>query len=247
MSTVLVIGPAGDPSVPEAFQRLEIRAEEVVREQLESRGCTVRFVDTTRPPFTPRTDAFLGVRGVVLLGGGDVDPTMYGLPADQPNLAGVDRAVDEYAVDAVRAARHAGLPILGICRGAQILNVAFGGTLIPDIEDWGIHHGPTPETVFVPEEVSLTPSSRLAGIYGTTTLSVQNGHHQAVDRVAKGLVATGTAADGLVEAIESADGGEWIVGMQWHPEHADADPDALRQLFDAYVGALVPTTVEVRS
>ncbi len=167
MRTVLVIGPAGDPAVPEAFQRLEIRAEEVVREQLERRVCSVRFVD------------------------------------------------------AVRTARQLNVPILGICRGTQFINVAFGGTLIPDIADWAIHHGRTPETIFIAEQIAIAPSSRLAVVYQNTALTVRNGHHQAVARVGRGLVAAAAASDGIVEA----------------------DPVALRQLFDAYVGALAPAAM----
>ncbi len=236
---VLVVGPAGDQSVVEEFQRLEVDAERTVRRELEGRGCTVRFVDTTRPPFPSPSDALCDITGLVLLGGGDMDPTMYGLPPEQPNLGGVNRDVDEYVVDTVRIARGAALPTLGICRGAQVLNVAFGGTLIPDITEWAIHHGPTPATIFVDEHIALAPSSRLAAIYGTTELAVRNGHHQAVDRVAEGFVVAAVAADGIVEAIESADSLEWIVGVQWHPEQADAEPQALGQLFDAYVTRLL--------
>lgn len=237
MITVLVIGSADDQSLPAPFLRLAVNAERTVRQALESRGFTVRFVDTAHPPYPDLAESFDEVAGVVMLGGGDIDPTLYGLPADQPGLYGVDRAVDDYAIAAVRNARERGLPLLGICRGSQVINVAYGGSLIPDIADWGPHHGPTNETIFVPEPITLDPTSRVAEIFGTTELIVQSGHHQAVDRVADGFVTTGTAADGIVEGIESADRTEWIVGIQWHPEHADADPAARDRLFDAFVTA----------
>ncbi|MGE2730742.1 gamma-glutamyl-gamma-aminobutyrate hydrolase family protein [Mycolicibacterium vaccae] len=235
MSTVLVIGSADDRSLPPPFLKLAIDAERTVRRALESRSCAVRFVDTAHPPFPEPAEALRGVAGLVLLGGGDIDPTLYGLPADQPGLYGVNRVVDDYTISAVRQARDTGLPILGICRGAQVLNVAYGGSIIPDIVDWAPHHGPTTETIFVAEQVSLAEGSRIAGILQTTKLTVQSGHHQAIDRVADGFVVTGTAVDGIVEAIESADDAEWIVGMQWHPEHADADPRARERLFAAFV------------
>jgi putative glutamine amidotransferase len=235
MRTVLVIGSADDRSLPPPFLRLAIAAERTVRHALDSRERTVRFIDTAHPPFPDLAEAFCDVRGLVLLGGGDIDPTLYGLPSDQAGLYGVDRAVDDYAIAAVRTARDAGLPILGICRGAQIINVAHGGSLIPDIADWTAHHGPTTDTIFVPERVSLSPNSRIARIHDARRLVVQSGHHQAIDRVAEGFTATARAVDGIVEAIESDDPGEWIVGIQWHPEHAEADPFARDRIFDAFV------------
>lgn len=237
MSTILVIGSADDRSLPPPFLRLAIDAEAAVRRALESRGCTVRFVDTAHPPYPPLEDSFDGVAGLALLGGGDVDPTLYGLPADQPGLYGVNRAVDDYTISAVRTARDRGLPILGICRGSQVINVAYGGTLIPDITDWAIHRGPSAETIFISEQVTLQPDSRIAAILGSETVEVQNGHHQAIDRVADGFRVTGRAADGIVEAIESARGDEWIVGIQWHPEHAEANPVHRDLLFGAFVDA----------
>lgn len=237
MNTVLVIGSADDQTLPAPFLRLAIAAERTIRNALDSRGVTVRFVDTAHPPYPNLGESVTGITGLVMLGGGDIDPTLYGLPADQDGLYGVDRAVDDYAITAIRTARDHGLPILGICRGSQLINVAYGGSLVPDIADWAPHHGPTTETIFVPEPISLTSGSRLAGILGTTELTVQSGHHQAIDRVADGFVTTGIATDGIVEAIESADAGEWIVGIQWHPEHADADPVARDLLFDAFVAA----------
>ncbi|MGE2833286.1 gamma-glutamyl-gamma-aminobutyrate hydrolase family protein [Mycobacterium sp. SMC-4] len=245
MSTVLVIGSADDRSLPPPFVKLAIAAEREVRQALESRSCTVRFVDTAHPPFPDMTGALRDVAGLILLGGGDIDPTLYGLPADQPGLYGVDRVVDDYTIEAVCRAREAGLPIFGICRGAQVINVAYGGSIIPDILNWQPHHGPTAETIFVPEQVTLTQDSRLARILQSTVLTVQSGHHQAIDRVAEGFAVTGTAVDGIVEAIESADESEWIVGIQWHPEHADADPQARDQLFAAFVEQTEKTTIGV--
>ena len=243
MSTVLVIGSADDQSLPAPFLRLAIDAERTVREALQARGVDVRFVDTAHPVYPDLEVSLDGVTGLVLLGGGDIDPTLYGLPADQPGLYGVDRTVDDYAIAAIRSVRDRRLPILGICRGSQLINVAYGGSLIPDISAWTIHHGPTAETIFVSEPVSLDPNSRLAAILGTDKLIVQSGHHQAIERVAEGFVTTGRAADGIVEAIESTDASEWLIGIQWHPEHQSADRPTRDLLFDAFVAATENTAL----
>lgn len=121
-----------------------------------------------------------------------------------------------------------------------MLNVSRGGTLIPDIEDWAIHHGPSRETIFVREEVTLVAGSRLAALVNRSRLIVQNGHHQAVDVVGAGLSVAATAFDEIVEAIESTpEEPAWALGVQWHPEHADADPHVFAALLDAFVVEVV--------
>ncbi len=239
VANVVTLGCINPAVVPAPFVALEIRAERVVREALESRGCRVRFADISCRPVPDTTELLDGVAGVVLLGGADVDPALYGLPPDQPDVHGVDRVADEFEIATILHAERSGIPVLAICRGAQLLNVAHGGTLIPDIADWAIHHGPTPETIFVAEEVALVADSRLATITGRSTLTVRNGHHQAVDQVGSGLSVSATAADGIVEAIElDADAPAWALGVQWHPEHPDADPEVFSALFDAFVAQM---------
>lgn len=239
MKTVLVVGSADDQSLPAPYLALAVAAEKAVRSTLVEFGCAVRFVDTAHRPLPPLEEAFEGAAGLVLLGGGDVDPAVYGLPSDLPHLYGVSREVDDYGIGAVHAAHAAGLPILGICRGAQILNVAHGGTLIPDLENWKLHRGPTVEDTFVSEPVVIEKDSRLCRALAVSSADVQNGHHQAVDRVGDGLRAVAWAGDGVVEAVEAdADHPDWVVGIQWHPEHAAADPEHLIRLFDAFVSNL---------
>jgi putative glutamine amidotransferase len=235
MTSVLTIGSVDAATVPKPFLAGELRAERTVREALESRGHRACFVDVAHRPLADPAILLAGTGGLVVLGGADVDPSLYGLPADHPKVYGVNRVADEFEIAVIRGAEELGIPILCICRGAQLLNVAHGGTLIPDIADWAIHHGPTPETIFVTEQITVSPDSRLATAMGKVGLSVQNGHHQAVDVVGSGLKASAWAADGIIEALESEPGTSgWVVGVQWHPEHRDADSGSFTSLFDAF-------------
>lgn len=239
MTIILVIGSHDEAAVPAPFVPLEAAAERTVRALLERRACDVRFVDFAHRPLPDVTELLAGVSGLVLLGGADVDPTLYGLSPDQPNLGRVDREADEFSIAVVHRADELAIPMLCICRGMQVLNVARGGTLIPDIENWTIHHGPTQETIFVVEEVTLAEESRLAAMLGQRRISVLNGHHQAIDVVGSGLNAAAWAADGLIEAIETdRNAAAWAVGVQWHPEHADADPTARIAILDGFVAAV---------
>ncbi|MGE0215965.1 gamma-glutamyl-gamma-aminobutyrate hydrolase family protein [Mycolicibacterium sp.] len=175
--------------------------------------------------------------GLLMLGGGDVDCTCYGGTTPHPKCYGIDKRADLDALAAIRSAEAAQRPILGICRGSQLLNVARGGTLIGDIEDYALHHGAPGDPVFVDEPVDITPGTRLHAILQTERAIVRNGHHQAVDRLGEGLVVAGRALDGIVEGIE--DPTKFYLGVQWHPEEPDApEADRLR-LFEAFIAAAV--------
>ena len=171
------------------------------------------------PIITPERAAAIidVVAGLVLTGGADVDPARYGA-VPHAKLEPVDPARDALEVALIQAARLRRLPVLAICRGIQILNVAFGGTLYQDLgterpsdidhEDEHGHHG-----------VRVELRSLLGRTIGTARRSVNSRHHQAVRDLAPGLVATAWADDGLVEAVEPADGsGPWMLAVQWHPE-----------------------------
>lgn len=167
------------------------------------------------------------VDGVVLHGGGDIDPKHYGQEAAAEQLYGIVEEHDEVELAVVRAAVELDTPTLAICRGMQVLNVALGGTLVQHIgseEHWFRH-----------TEVSLDAGSRIADAMGTTTpVGCHCVHHQALDRIADGLTVTGRSADGIVHAAE-LDAARWTVATQWHPEDdADHDPQQQR-LFDALV------------
>jgi putative glutamine amidotransferase len=173
--------------------------------------------------------ALLALDGLLLSGGGDVDPARYGA-APVPEVYGVDPGRDAFETALVLAAARAGLPVLGICRGAQVLNVALGGSLhqhVPAVT--GQNHSVKDRPYEPVHAVRVTPGSLLAGVVGGTDIAVNSLHHQAVDRVGAGLRAVAWAEDGCVEAIES-DGLGRFLGVQWHPELL-AGHDAHERLF----------------
>jgi putative glutamine amidotransferase len=169
--------------------------------------------------------------GLVITGGPDVDPARYGATERHETLYGVRDEHDELEVTLVRVAIEIGMPILAICRGMQVVNVALGGTLHQHITDdeTSVHHR------YVMHEVELSPTCRAAQIMGTQRPVGHSVHHQAIDRVGDGLVVTAHAADGTIEAVELAH--SWLVAVQWHPEDtADTDPQQ-QALFNALIAA----------
>lgn len=174
------------------------------------------------------------MNGLVLVGGGDLAPERYGGSADDRTY-GVEPDRDALELGLLRTADERGTPTLAICRGMQAMNVAFGGTLIPHLPDrpGTIEHGAPSGEDHRRHPVKAAPESLLARASGAEVLDCSTHHHQGVDELGEGLVATGWSDDGLVEAIERDDG--WMLGVQWHPEDT-ADTDAAQQaLFDALV------------
>ena len=168
--------------------------------------------------------------GLVLIGGADVDPALYGADAHSETTP-APGDVDAFDIALARAAVRNGTPTLAICRGLQVLNVAMGGTLIqhlPDISDRDEHR----EGVL--HEVDLKPGSKVADAIGTNRPMCSSFHHQAIDRLAAGLVEAGWADDGTIEAVE-VEGASWIIAVQWHPEDTAADDPSQQALFDALV------------
>lgn len=168
-----------------------------------------------------------GVDGVVLPGGGDVDPARYGGDTAAP-CYDVNPAQDTLDLEIARAARARGIPILGVCRGLQVLNVAFGGTLIEDLPVSSVRHTPGSDGCggleWTWHPVTVAAGSRLRAEVDADEISVASGHHQAIGRLGEGLVATAVAHDGVIEAIEHRDAP--IIAVQWHPE-ADGTPALL--------------------
>jgi putative glutamine amidotransferase len=155
--------------------------------------------------------------GLLLVGGGDVDPARYDA-VPHPGNTRVNAARDDAEIALLREALALGLPILGVCRGLQLLNVALGGTLhqhVPDVVGHEGHSGG--DGVFTRHDVHLHPRSRLARALRRTTSNVASLHHQAIDRLGTGLTACGWSDDGLIEAAEM-DAHPFTVGVQWHPE-----------------------------
>ena len=167
------------------------------------------------PSIPAAADAVAALDALVVTGGPDVDPAAYGA-APHPRTVVARREREEAELLMLRRALDRGIPLLGVCRGLQVLNVALGGTLVQHVPD-----------AVAPK----TPGSRVAAAVGARTL-VQCHHHQAVDRLGDGLVVSGRAADGVVEAVEQPDG-PFTVGVQWHPEQDAADV----RLFAAFVAA----------
>ena len=161
------------------------------------------------------------VDGLVLTGGEDIATSLYG--ADRgPRTDSPHEGRDRSEIALLGAAHAATLPTLAICRGLQLANVALGGTLVQDIPSErpsSIAHSRSDARAERVHDVAVVEGSRLASALGTTRLSVNSSHHQAVDRIAPGLTVTATAPDGIVEGAEwTGDGEWWMVGVQWHPE-----------------------------
>ncbi len=157
--------------------------------------------------------------GLLLTGGGDVDPAFYG-DSERHEVRGLSRARDESEMALILAAKAMRMPTLAICRGIQIVNVALGGTLVQDLRsDWPgalSHDGDARKNRSHP--VQLEPDSNVASALRTTGLDVNSLHHQAIDKLGDGLRITGRAPDGVVEAAESTDPDWWALCVQWHPE-----------------------------
>lgn len=161
--------------------------------------------------------------GLILSGGNDVDPSMYG--ASNTASIAPDRRADISDIACLHAARSLGLPVLAICRGAQILNVAFGGTLHQEV--WGRPQHPARDEggeaavtadrfLANRHSVTLAPGSRIEALFGCEQIDTNSLHHQAADQIGTALVVTGSASDGTVEVIEHET--EPLIGVQWHPE-----------------------------
>ena len=182
------------------------------------------------PPVSDAYDRLVStVDGLVLTGGADVEPARYGQEPHPATYTRPNRDAFEFGLFA--AARTAGKPVLGVCRGLQVMSVALGGTLtqhLPEAKE-STGHQPAPAT-FGTSTISLKDGSRAAAILGPET-KAHCYHHQAIDRLGAGLEAVGWAADGTVEAAELP--GEFTLGVQWHPEQ---DTDDVR-LFHALVEA----------
>ncbi|HUQ83700.1 MAG TPA: gamma-glutamyl-gamma-aminobutyrate hydrolase family protein [Gemmatimonadaceae bacterium] len=180
------------------------------------------------------------VAGLVLTGGEDVDPSQYG-EAARPELGPVNCTRDVTELALLAAARERALPTLAICRGIQVVNVGLGGTLVQDLPSQqrdALPHELSDDRGARVHEVHVDPSSRLASIVGAQSLGVNSIHHQAVAEIGDALRVSARADDGVIEGVESADSGWWMVGVQWHPEELTTTPEPWdRRLFAAFAEA----------
>ena len=190
-------------------------------------------------------DIFDRIDGLFLPGGVDVDPSTYG-EARGPFCQRTDPARDWTELLLVRWALAERKPVLAVCRGAQLLNVAVGGSLYQDV---GAQHPAAIKHDYFPSggrrrddlthDVRIAAGSRLARLLETEALSVNSMHHQGIARLAPGLVAVATSSDGLIEGVESDDG-HFVLGVQWHPEDlVEVDP-RMRELFEGFITAAAP-------
>ncbi len=178
--------------------------------------------------------------GLLLIGGPDVDPEHFGQTC-QPGLREVTPARDALELTVTRQALIENTPILAICRGIQVLNVAAGGSLFQDIANQlplAKKHDQHPdhEPAYLAHTIDIESGSRVAAVCGRTRLTVNSLHHQAIDRVGSGLAVTARSGDGIIEAVETEDE-HWVVGVQWHPEWMLDGRDDMPALFRAFCDA----------
>lgn len=175
--------------------------------------------------------------GLILTGGGDLDPKLYGGQAHE-TIYSIDSERDSSELAITQRALESNLPTLGICRGLQVLNVALGGTLIehlPDVVGDEVAHRELPHGP-IPHPIQIQPGSRLAEITQSQQIETASWHHQALKQVAPGLEVVALAPDGTIEAVELPSH-PWLIAVQWHPELTAATDAGQQRLFDALVEA----------
>jgi putative glutamine amidotransferase len=182
--------------------------------------------------------------GLLLTGGEDVDPSIYGKQNELEKCEEIDKYRDSLEISLINRALFLGIPVFGICRGEQVLNVAMGGTLLTDIpSDVGnsvIHRCP-PESDDCLHTVTIDPGSELHRITGLDGGIVNSFHHQAVDKIAPGMKITAKSENGVAEAIEREDpeGRSFVMAVQWHPERLDKNPGLSRPLADSFLEQVI--------
>jgi putative glutamine amidotransferase len=184
--------------------------------------------------------ALAGVAGLVLTGGEDIDSRWFN-ESLHPAAGPTHVARDQYEIALSRAAHDKRIPTLALCRGAQIVNVALGGSLLQDIPSQrpSVRHPASSRPSERVHVVELEPDSRLCALVGEARITANSLHHQAIDRVGAGIRVVGWSPDGIVEGIESTDRDWWMVGVQWHPEElTKTREDWDRRLFAGFRAAI---------
>src|SRR6266498_1636007 len=180
-----------------------------------------------------------GLDAVLLTGGGDMDPACFG-EAPHSTLYDVAPARDALETAVTHIALEKRTPLLAICRGIQVLNVALGGSLYQDVgTDPGteVQHSQKEARDQTTHKVTVAPGSRLGRVLGAEDIEVNSFHHQVIKALGRGLTAVAWAPDQLIEGVELADDSRWVVGIQWHPEHLTEHSEPARRLFSALVDA----------
>jgi len=220
--------------------RSRVRVNEAYTDALVAAGMTPFVL----PPVGPQAalEALNGVDALLLTGGEDVDPKHFDQPSHE-KTGDPHAGRDACELALARAARDRRTPTFAICRGAQLINVALGGTLVQDIgsqRTTETNHDQSARRAERVHAVLVDEGSLLSRIVGAGEISVNSSHHQSVDRVATGLRVTATANDGIIEGLESIDPAWWMLAVQWHPEELTETPeDWDRRLFEAFARAAV--------
>ena len=209
-------------------------------QSLSALGAHVRVIDAVTGALSPQ-EILDQHDGLLVLGGADIDPSLYGQEPEQDALDGVNRDADVYEISLITAAQRARMPVLGICRGMQLINVAAGGTLIQDLPGPNQHRAEAAsgQDRFTDHSVALVPETRLADTFaGRTALPIRSSHHQAVDEVGAGLVVNAYSDDQVIEGLERAE--PWVLAVQWHPEEAQAEQEQFNRLLLTFIESCPP-------
>ena len=189
-------------------------------------------------PGETRLEELVGfLDGIILSGGGDVDPRHY-TDERHEKVYAVDEERDSAEFALTELAIDNDVPLFCICRGLQVLNVALGGTLIAHIPDampdaMGHRHDPDVDPQFIEHEVSVSAESRLGQMVASETVTTASWHHQAIDKLGNGLQVVASADDGIIEAVEMTD--KPVLAVQWHPEATAATDNQQQRIFDEFV------------
>ncbi len=178
------------------------------------------------------------LQGILLAGGGDVDPAYFD-EEPQPGLGEITPERDKFEITLIKGALRKKIPVLGICRGIQVLNVACGGTVIQHIPaeiKKPLKHSQNAPRWYPTHEVFIEKSSLLGQVVKTDTLKVNSFHHQAVKETAPGFKVSSFSSDGIIEAVENPKY-QFLLGIQWHPECMTEKDDKSRMLFSAFINA----------